>query len=317
MPKKLTDLPQDVTAYVMSDYLSENDESALMLTSKATHRLFQPHRLQKMANHLLLQVMHGEQEKAATILKIHPELLTMIGAATDYSGRTFETTAFRYALWALDTRYMCNMMLDCLPYSEKGEAIKQGLLMQFNAQVQNGLDYELNGVIFHESHYDFSPLKTALQFYVEQYDSWKAANHFDALGQQWSRVVGLAQSLVPAHVAQHYCDPQESFYPTPSFNKETFVRSLKLLNYDPKIAPQFWFTPISSTLMLGVNYGMVRVDHGCIPMGPMGQRRIALVDLAAMTNLCKVRTEELIPLKQRLEGAIQKPDVFPHSIVKK
>jgi hypothetical protein len=146
MSKKLTDLHQDVTANVMSDYLSEKDKSALNLTSKTTQGLFQPHRLQKMANKLLLQVMHGEQEKAAKILKIHPELLMMTGFATDYSGRTFETTAFRYALWALDTRYMCNMMLDCLPYSEQGEAIKQGLLMQFKAQVQDGLDYELNGM---------------------------------------------------------------------------------------------------------------------------------------------------------------------------
>ena len=211
----------------MSDYLSENDESALMLTSKATHRLFQPHRLQKMANHLLLQVMHGEQEKAATILKIHPELLTMIGAATDYSGRTFETTAFRYALWALDTRYMCNMMLDCLPCNEEGEFIKQALLMQFNAQVQDGVDYELNGVITHETHFNFSPIKAALQTCVDNYPDWVENNNWDAMRNQWSNVVGLAQRYIPAHVAQHYCDPDEAFYPTPAFNKKHLIGLLR------------------------------------------------------------------------------------------
>ena len=64
------------------------------MVSKTTQSLFQPARMQEMANKLLLQVMHGEQEKAAKILKIHPELLTMTGTATDYSGRTFETTAW-------------------------------------------------------------------------------------------------------------------------------------------------------------------------------------------------------------------------------
>ena len=50
--------------------------------------------MQKIANKLLLQVMHDEQDKAEKTLKIHPELLTRVGTATDYSGRTFETTAW-------------------------------------------------------------------------------------------------------------------------------------------------------------------------------------------------------------------------------
>ena len=232
MPKKteLHDLPQNITEHAIGKYLTEKDKSTLALTSKTTQGLFQPHRLQMMLNKLLLQVMHGEQDKAEKILKSHPELLEMTGEATDYSGRTFNTTAFRYALWALDTRYMCNMMLDCLPDSPQGEAIKQALLTQFKAHDQDGVFYKLNGVTIHEKHYDFSPLIEALQTYVNHYNDWYPTNNFDAMRNQWSKVVGLAQRYVPAHVAQHYCDPDESFHPTPQFNKKTFKRALEFYN---------------------------------------------------------------------------------------
>jgi hypothetical protein len=306
----LNDLPQDLTEHSIGEYLTEEDKSTLTVVSKTTQALFQPDRLQKMANKLLLQVMHGEQEKAAKILKLHPELLTMTGTATDYSGRTFETTAFRYALWALDTRYMCNMMLDCLPYSEEGEVIKQALLTQYRAQARDGLDYKLNGVTIHETHYDFSPIKAALQIYIINYTDWEDNENLDAMTHQWSRVVGLAQRYVPAHVAQHYCDPDESFHPTPSFNKKTFVRSLEFHN-DFKHQNEFWFAPFSPTSGLGVDFGILRLWSRA--RGVWAERlgmwtAGAHVDLAALTALCKVRTGDLVPLRQRLECPIQKPD---------
>jgi len=259
MQKKteLHNLPQDITEHAIGEYLTEKDKSTLALTSKTTQGLFQPHRLQMMLNKLLLQVMHGEQDKAEKILKSHPELLEMTGEATDYSGRTFNTTAFRYALWALDTRYMCNMMLDCLPDSPQGEAIKQALLTQFKAHKKDGVFYKLNGVTIHEKHYDFSPLIEALQTYVNHHNDWYATDNFDAMINQWSKVVGLAQRYVPAHVAQHYCDPDESFDKTPQFNKKTFKRALEFYNYITG-KREFWFAPVSSTSGLGVNFGIYR-----------------------------------------------------------
>ena len=310
MPKKptLNDLPQDVAEHLISKYLPPEDQLSLTLVSKSIQNLFQPHRLQKLAKKLLLHVMHGEQEKAEKMLKFHPELLTIEETATDYSGRTFKTTAFRYALWALDTRYMCNMMLDCLPYSEEGEAIKQKLLTQYMAQTHDGLDYKLNGVTIHETHYDFSPIKAALQTYVDNYPFWKAAVWREGMIYQWSKVVGLAQRYVPAHVAQHYCDPDESFYPTPAFNKRTFVRSLFLYNYDRGWGAS-WFNPVSPTYGLGVDFGILRgkerggrgVDY---IMGLLFEQAPEL-DLSALTALCEVRKGDLVPLMQRLEGPMR------------
>ena len=317
MPKKpkLNDLPQDMTEHAIGEYLTEEDKSTLTVVSKTTQALFQPDRLQKMANKLLLQVMHGEQEKAAKILKLHPELLTMTGTATDCSGRTFKTTAFRYALWALDTLYMCNMMLDCLPYSEEGEAIKQGLLIQFRTQAHDGLDYELNGVTIHEAHYDFAPINAALQTYVDNYLNWEAAENWGAMIDQWCKVVGLAQRYFPMHVAQHYCDPNESFYPTPAFNKKTFVRSSEFYNVVTG-RTELWFAPVTPTSGLGVDFGISRV----VAAGSGGTRgdggaARARRDLSALTALCEVRTGDLVPLMQRLEGPIQKPDADRQCVI--
>ena len=324
MQKKteLHNLPQDIIENEIGQFLDGNDISQLALVSKTTQGLFQPHRMQMIANKLLLQVMHGEQDKAEEILKRHPELLEMTGTATDYSGRTFNTTAFRYALWALDTRYMCNMMLDCLPDSPQGEAIKQALLAQFKSHEQDGVLYQLNGETIHEKHYDFSSLVEALQTYVNDYDDWW---NKDAIINQWSTVVGLAQHYVPAHVAQHYCDPDESFDPTPQFNKKTFKREFKFIN-GMNDKPEFWFAPVSSTKacvpivlggfcvsgpVLGVDCGILRGGSVLGAGGGLVGTHLAwiLIDLAAMTALCTVRKQDLALLIQRLEGPIQKLDV--------
>ncbi len=309
MPQNLTDLPIDITEHAIGKYLTLKDTTALTATSKTTQGLFQPARLQKMANKLLLQVMRGEQDMAENILKIRPDLLMMTGTATDYSGRTFETTAFRYALWALDIRYMCNMMLDCLPCSPQGKAINQELLTQFKSQTQEGLDYELDGMTIHEAHYDFAPIKAAIQTYVNEYDNWYATSNWDAMRHQWSNVVGLAQRYLPANVAQHYCDTDEEFPPAPPFNKKTFKRSLEFKNYISGVW-EFWFEPVSSTSGLGVNFGIAGGRGWGCPEGAgeaWTTRETAGSNLAALTSLCEMGNGGLVPLMQRLEGPIQKP----------
>ena len=122
---------------------------------------------------------------------------------------------------------------------------------------------------------------------------------------QWSKVVGLAQRYAPANIAQHYCDPDESFDPTPQFNKKTFKRSLEFYNYVTN-RNEFWFAPVSSTSGLGVDFGIFRSGGGVAA-------RVRRLDLVAVTALCKVRTKDLDPLMQRLESPIQKPDVDPET----
>ena len=293
-------------------YLDNSDISALNLVSKTTQGLFQPDRLQMLADKLLLQVMRGEQAKAEVILKISPDLLTIKGRATDYSGRTFHCTAFQYALWALDTRYMCPMMLDCLPYSPKGECIHQELLIQLLALESSGIEYQLDNRTVREKHYDFTPLLAALKTYVDTYDNWSANSMRAQMQRQWCEGVGLAQRNIPAHVAQHYCDPDEGFDPIPSFNKPKFTRVLQFYNHLTTAKSHWFSTDLSSTPALGVDFGIFRAEYSQrgyaargheLPRGAAG----CMLDWKATTALCQVRTKDLELLKERLQRPLQKP----------
>jgi hypothetical protein len=313
----LNDINSDVVKHHMNPFLVLKDISALSRVSKTTQALFQPNRLQMMADKLLLQVMHGEQDKAEVILKIRPDLLMIKGTATDYSGRTFTCTAFQYALWALDTRYMCNMMLDCVPNSPDAQRIQQVLLNQLLAQELVGIEYQLEHRTVREKHYDFTPLLTALKTYVDNYDHWYANSMAAEIEWQWCRVVGLAQRYVPAHVAQHYCNPDESFAPTtPKFNKPKFTRILQFDDRSLNFSKSHWFSPeVASAQAFSGDFGILRGPLAMPRRQTWGSssddsHRVSVSrDLSALTALCQVRTKDLEPLKERLKSPLQKPKV--------
>jgi len=65
------------------------------------------------ARHFLQDVAQGKQKEAEVLLTTTPAntqtLLRTPGIFTDYSGRTFNCTAYEYAYWAKDT-HMCRML---------------------------------------------------------------------------------------------------------------------------------------------------------------------------------------------------------------
>ena len=91
--------------------------------------------------------------------------------------------------------------------------------------------------------------------------------------------------------------------------KKIFKRSLEFDHYISG-ALEFWFGDVSSTVGLGVNFGIIRTVGGVASAVPRGARVVG-DDLAALTALCEVRTSDLVPLMRRLEGPIQKPDLDP------
>ncbi len=115
MPEEVY-LPNEIL-YLIGSYLSESEQDLcnLMLSSTNMYALFRPIYL---ANKLLQQhVAYGEQDKAEELLKdvyqgnvekIQHALLYQ-GKFTDYSGRTFNCSAYEYAYWAKDT-HMCRML---------------------------------------------------------------------------------------------------------------------------------------------------------------------------------------------------------------
>ena len=80
----------------------------------------------------------GEQDKVEIILKLYPEFFLTYAPIKDISGvlpvidieNSKGITVFQHAIWAGDVRFMCNMMLDCLPKNAFGEKLRIELLRQ-------------------------------------------------------------------------------------------------------------------------------------------------------------------------------------------
>ncbi|MGQ3891117.1 hypothetical protein [Legionella sp. CNM-4043-24] len=233
---------------------------------------------------LIEHVAHGRQDEAKDILDQFPELLLETGTVTDIGGNHFQgITAFKYALWAMDT-HIYTMMLDCLPEGDQGGEIRGDLLAQATTQIE---------------HFDFKPLITALQTYVDNFDGWDSTQR----EAHWHKVVGLAQQSLPAHVRHEYCNPGRSFYPAPGFTEKVLTRSLWFYH----LASSTWLNWDSRLLGLGSDFAIVRArglraGMCCACVGA------ARADLAAITALYEVRTADLTTLMQRLQSPIQKPE---------
>lgn len=288
---------------VFDGMLTPEEANKFGATSKKNYRLFnngkEPgHRLPNM---LLLSVARGEQTKAASILNTCPHLLSHRGNVTNYSGLTFKNiTAFQYALWAMDT-HMCHMIIRAIPDGIEGEVLRAELIRQYEELEAHGVTYELEGQTMTEQHFDFSRLINALQVYVDNFDDWynSGPTNWEAIKHHWCKVVGLAQRYVPAHVAQQYCHPTHSFFTAPQLDEPTLKRSLTFYNYITDREMKWWPGVTSSSLVLGEDFGIFRGKRrrrqGGVKWSGVGA---AMLDLAAVTTMCRVSTSDL---KQTLE----------------
>lgn len=67
---------------------------------------------------------------------------------TDYSGRTFNCSAYEYAYWAKDT-HMCRMLERYMD-----EETKAQILARITINDDTGLSYQQNGAVYQSSHFD-------------------------------------------------------------------------------------------------------------------------------------------------------------------
>ncbi|MCL5271754.1 MAG: hypothetical protein M1486_00180 [Gammaproteobacteria bacterium] len=197
------------------------------LTCPKLFSLFKPNFKSELVTKLLTCIARGQQDEVEQLLKTSPELMIEKATFTDFSGRTFSNiSAFEFVLWALDARYMIDMMFRCLPKDETGLNLAGKLEEQYYNHQEQGVAYTLNGRTTNEKHFNFSHLTDALQTYVDNYNNWDSTER----KEWWCIVVGNAQCYVPAHAIQHYCDRNVPFYPLPKFEAEQFVRTLKFYN---------------------------------------------------------------------------------------
>ena len=251
---------------------------------------------------LLLHIVRGEQDQAKVMLQKQPDLLLEKGMVTDFSFRTFiDVSALQCACWALDTRYMVDMMFQCIPLGELGDKIKSSLMDQFDYIQNKGIIYKFEGTLYRNSRYDFGIIPT-LKNYITCFYDWDEKTRNEC----WLNLVGKEQRKLPSNVLQSYCNPEHSFEPSPNFQEEHFVRTSSVIQEDN---PMF-FDPNDNMLRffsangLGNSFAMLRGGHldgaRCYPnIGELDLDE-AILDLAALQKLQEARMTDLTSLPQRL-----------------
>ncbi|MDP1604208.1 MAG: hypothetical protein Q8M03_13190 [Legionella sp.] len=263
------------------------DQKRLILASPQAKRLQLPK--------LLLHVAKGQQDEAKSLLEANAEaqLLLQKEKFTDYSGRTFHCTAYEYAYWAKDT-HMCRMLEQYMDDETKRE-----MLILCETMDTDGLAYTQHGEDTKSAHFDFMPLKIALQEYVNGYPIWTAENNWDAMSAAWMNV-GKAQRDVPAHVAHEYCRGDRSFSPLPEFNEPTLPRVLTFCNWDSGRDESWFPLTVSVSSGLGVDFAIYAGDGSVRARLQWVTRSRVLIDLAAVNRLDEVRTNDLTQSQENL-----------------
>ena len=243
----------------------------------------------------LLCVAKGQQDEAQRQIEANPALLLTTGRFTDYSGRTFNCTAYEYAYWAKDT-HMCRML-----ERHMDENTKASMLEKVIAIDSDGLTYEQYGQAEHSKHFDMTPLITALQNYVNGYDAWDAAND-DAMKAAWM-LVGMAQRDLPVHVINEYCRPDRSFdrLSESTFNEDNLPRILTYYNFNTNSTVPLFPLVVSGSSGLGVDVALLRgACARCRGAGGAAARWPRARDLAAVSRLDEVRTADLTQSRTNL-----------------
>lgn len=310
------DQVQDPKSEIISNLTQtelDNAHNNIALTSSTYFSLFKPNFKSRLITKLLVNVAWGEQEKVEQLLKTSPELMLEKTTFTDCSGRTFSNiSAFEFVLWAWDTRYMVRMMLDCLPKNDAGFDLAEALKKQYDHHQKYGVTYTLDGETINEIHFDFSSYIKALRTHAKHFDDWD----WSAREKQWFSVVGKAQRYLPAHVIQHYCDPDVPFYPLPEFKAEHLVRTRQFHNWVNDSDMTWSGITHSSDSVLGEHFGIVRSlsSVGASGIAPRSRGSCGdwSTDFLAIMTLYETRTLDYQAIPSSLASLFEKKQQMPN-----
>lgn len=293
------------SSHIVHGFLKKKERDQLTETGTKFFTPLEEERTNRILSKFLHCVARGEQDKAEKLLKINNEWLLKPGIFTDYSGRTFNCTAYEYAYWAKDT-HMQRMLEKYMDADISREMLRRIDEMERIDDVTGqpvGLTYYQNEQNYHSVHFDSQKLIQALKAYVDGYVGWYNTSNWDAMDAAWLEV-GLAQRDVVVHIANEYCRLDRSFDPTPPFNESTLPRILTFRNWTTG-RDESWFTLTASHSGLGFDFGLVRRAAGC--GRGVGSARTASMDLAAVTRLDEVRTAELTQSRENLNSLARSP----------
>ncbi len=310
-PTSLVDLHTDVLALIGQYLIDEKTKSGVALTNKNLYSLFYKDKPEeRLLSKIMEVVATGDQERAEKILSCSPKFATRKIEYTDWCGRKFYCSPFAYAIWALDIKYMGNMIVNCLPKTAEGEEIRLELLAQLKEIQQNGLSYTLDDVKHEgEKHFDLTPLKNALQTYTTAQQNRTMTQ--PQATQYWCNNVGKAQKLLPVYLRQEYLCPERSFSP-PKFNQERFDRTLKFTDWSANKKGKVHRVWNKELVGLGNTYAIYGgTAKRNILNGRRGARNVANIgDYESLVALEDARLNKDLPaLQKRLETPLMKPDI--------
>ena len=251
----------------------------------------------------LHDVAKGKQAEANSLLASHEpektqELLTSSETFTDFSGRTFNCTAYEYAYWAKD-KHMCGML-----EAHMDEATKSQLLERCEVMEQSGLVYLQQGVNKSSKHFDLAPLFNALQDYIKGYEHWAGRRNWSVMKAAWLRI-GLVQRDLPIHVINEYCRRDRICRFAAHLYEYTLPRYMSCYNdASGEFVPLFPLNHHASS-GLGVDFSLLRGLNSSLGWLARVERErgggstMAAFDLAALRLFDEVRTNDL---KQSLEN---------------
>ena len=179
---------------------------------------------------LLMWVEKGNQPQVELFLKLNPRSIIYKDALVS-TPRSFSLiSAFELAAWNLDI-HMCYAMLHnslCFLPVEEAEGIRVALLDQSETLDSIGTKFQFKGTPSSQPHYDFSGLTVSFYTFLGAFKQWpedERINPSEEQNQLWENY-NLAQQNAPAHVRQHYNDPDVSFRdPVPDFDSNQFNRT--------------------------------------------------------------------------------------------
>lgn len=238
----------------------------------------------------------GEVDKIREIIAKHPDILFRKTAVTDYSGRTFSNISpLQYAAWSLDID-LIKMMMNYLTSDEQQKIA----LQQFIELEEHGTE--------HGSHFDLSTLISALQTYLDHYQSWDQQQQ----KEHWCRIVGGAQRLLPANMVNEYCRNDKIFCELRPYHFDTLPRVLTFHDQTTNTISS-WF-PLQPNAGVGFDVAVLAIGNrafGCTI--PDATRLVS--NIAALTKLRDTKQANLDALIRELSSLFEtkddpKPGIF-------
>lgn len=222
-------LPSEILYLTLSmcNYEEQNIASTLVRTNKYFYNLLQP---QRLLDKLFMYLASEQKEQASQIkfvLVCHPYLLTQRKSFIDSINRNFHNlSAFEYAIWSLNTDFICDEILNYIPKDDKGIKLKNELLLQLKYIQEHGVTYTLDGEEHTESHYNFIGLISALEHYANEFDKW----NWGQRQEYWFKRIEVERNSAPKHIAQLF-SYRDNFY-SPQHVTKVLKKLYKLTQSD-------------------------------------------------------------------------------------